>query len=82
MKPIRLLMVSEPGIDGVFAIVDAIVRQIFRDHPEITVDLAFSSRRTGPALNELVREIERRNGQTIRRQGGRRHRPIRGLTDR
>ena len=65
MKPLRLLMVTEPGVDGVFAIVDSIVRQIFRDHPQISVDLAFSSRRTGPALGELIREIERRDGRTI-----------------
>ena len=65
MKPLRILMVSEPGVDGVFAIVDAITRQIFRDHPEISVDLAFSSQRTGPALQTLIREIELRDGRTI-----------------
>ena len=58
-------MVSEPGVDGVFAIVDAIVRQIHRDHPEIVVDLAYSSRRAGPALIDLIVAIERHGGQAI-----------------
>lgn len=65
MNPFRLLMVSEPGIDGVFAIVDSIVRQIHSDHPDITVDLAFSSRRSGTALHDLVRKIEKHGGRTI-----------------
>ena len=70
MKPLRLLMVSEPGIDGVFAVVDSIVRQIHRDHPEISVDLAYSSRRSGSALHELILEIEKREGRTIDMQVG------------
>lgn len=65
MSAFRLLMVSEPGIDGVFAIVEAIIRQIHREHPEIAVDLAYSSRRSGEGLRELIGAIERRGDRTI-----------------
>jgi glycosyltransferase involved in cell wall biosynthesis len=65
MKLLRLLMVSEPGIDGVFSIVNAIVRQILENHPKITVDLAYSSRRSGEELRDLIREMENRGGKTI-----------------
>lgn len=58
-------MVSEPGIDGVFSIVNAIIRQILREHPQITVDLAYSSRRSGPGLMDLIHDIEERGGKTI-----------------
>ncbi len=70
MTPLRLLMVSEPGIDGVFAVVDSIVRQIHCEHPEISVDLAFSSRRSGSALRDLIAEIEKRGDRTIDLQVG------------
>ena len=58
-------MVSKPGIDGVFAVVDSIVRQIHSGHPAISVDLAYSSRRSGPALRSLIAEIESRGDRTI-----------------
>lgn len=64
-QPLRLLMVSEPGIDGVFSIVNAVIRKILADHPEILVDLAYSSRRSGPELLCLIREIEDHGGRTI-----------------
>lgn len=64
-KPLRLLMVSEPGIDGVFSIVKAVVRKILRDHPEILVDLAYSSRRSGSELRDLVRDVEAHGGRAI-----------------
>jgi glycosyltransferase involved in cell wall biosynthesis len=65
MKPLRLLMISEPGIDGVFSIVNSIIRQILANHPEITVDLAYSSCRSGEGLRELIREMENHGGKTI-----------------
>ena len=58
-------MICEPGIDGVFFIVNAIVRQILEKHPEITVDLAYSSRRSGEGLWDLIREMENHGGKTI-----------------
>lgn len=63
--PIRLLMVSEPGIDGVFTILNSIIRKILIEHPEIRVDLAYSSRRSCPMHRELIHEIEQRGGKTI-----------------
>lgn len=58
-------MVSEPGIDGVFSVINAIIRQILEKHPEITVDLAYSSRRCGEEMRRLIGEIERHGGKTI-----------------
>lgn len=65
MSQRRVLMVTEPGIDGVLAVVDAIVRQIHRAHPDILVDVAYSSRRSGPALWEMVRAVEAHGGEAI-----------------
>ncbi len=58
-------MVSEPGVDGVFVIVDSIIREIHRLHPEISVDLAYSSRRTSPGLHRLIADIEARGDETM-----------------
>jgi glycosyltransferase involved in cell wall biosynthesis len=65
MKSFRLLMVSEPGRDGVFSVVNSIIRQILERHPEITVDLAYSSRRSGESLKELIALLEERGGRTL-----------------
>ena len=42
MNILNLLIVSEPGRDGVFSIVDSIIRQIHSRHPEIRIDFAYS----------------------------------------
>ncbi len=61
----RLLMVSEPGEYGVLAYVRNLVRFLHRHCPEIAVDLAFSSRRGSPALDQLVAEIAAHDGETL-----------------
>ncbi|HEY5792521.1 MAG TPA: glycosyltransferase family 4 protein [Chthoniobacterales bacterium] len=61
----RLLVVSEPGVDGVFACVRSLIEYLHRRHPEIRVDLAYSSRRAGGALPGLVAAVERRGGETL-----------------
>lgn len=65
MTPFRLLIVSEPGKDGVFSIVASIVRQIHAHHPEIHVDLAYSSRRSGHELQALLDEVKMHSGESI-----------------
>ena len=65
MTPFALLLVSEPCKDGVFDIVRELVRHLHRTHPEVTVDLAYSSHRSGSALPGLLSEIERHGGSTI-----------------
>ena len=75
MKSPRVLMVSEPGMDGVFTVVDSLVRHIHNAHPEISVDLAYSSRRSGQALRDLIGEIERRGDRTIDLKVGNAPRP-------
>ncbi|MEI6493896.1 MAG: glycosyltransferase family 4 protein, partial [Verrucomicrobiota bacterium] len=75
MKSWRVLMVSEPGMDGVFTVVDSLVRHIHSNHPEISVDLAYSSQRSGQALRDLIGEIERRGDRTIDLKVGNAPRP-------
>jgi len=60
----RLLLVSEPGRDGVFIHFRGFIEYLHRQHPEITVDLAYSSKRGSPALQELVKDVEARGGKT------------------
>jgi glycosyltransferase involved in cell wall biosynthesis len=65
MTPLRLLLVSEPSSHGVFTVLDAIVNHIHSCHPEITVDLAYSSRRASPDLHLLITKIAQHGGRTI-----------------
>lgn len=83
MKPLRVLMVSEPGIDGVFTVVDSLIRHIHDHHPEIPVDLAYSSRRSGRALHDLIDSIESRGDRTIDLDVGNAPRPsdVRAIRD-
>lgn len=60
--PFRLLVVSEPGEYGVFVYVRSLISFLAREHPEIQVDLAYSSRRACPELFELVKAVEGRGG--------------------
>lgn len=66
----RLLMVSEPGNYGVFSHVRNLVEFLHRQHPETTLDLAYSTRRTSPALVALVAAVESWGGQTLDLQVG------------
>ena len=65
MKTMRLLIANEPSVYGAFAIIDDLIRQILAEHPEIQVDLAYSSKRSGEALRDLIREIERHGGECL-----------------
>jgi len=65
MNILNLLIVSEPGRDGVFSIVDSIIRQIHSRHPEIRLDFAYSSQRAGEDLLTLVEEVKKNGGRTL-----------------
>ena len=65
MKPWRLLVVSEPGKDGVFVFVRSLIRHLYANHPEITVDLAYSSCRSGPGLPALLHDVKGRGGEIL-----------------
>lgn len=66
----RLLIVSEPGKDGVFVYVRSFIQYLHRRHPEIRVDLAYSSRRGSEALKQLVDEVETHGGEAADLQVG------------
>jgi glycosyltransferase involved in cell wall biosynthesis len=61
----RVLLFSEPGRDGVFVFVRSLANFLHAHHPEIGVDLAYSSKRSVDALNDLVRSVEARGGRAI-----------------
>jgi len=65
MKLRRLLLVSEPGMDGVFDYVTGLVAHQHRYHPEVTVDLAYSSNRSGAKLATLVENIRNAGGEAV-----------------
>jgi glycosyltransferase involved in cell wall biosynthesis len=61
----RLLIVSEPGKDGVFVVVSDLIRHLHSCHSEITVDLAYSTRRELGGATELAREVREHGGEAI-----------------
>lgn len=71
----RLLIFSEPGKDGVFVCVRSLIRYIHAHHPEIQVDMMYSSLRSGAALPELVKEVQAHGGQAIDVKTGNAPRP-------
>lgn len=60
----RLLIVVEPGKDGVFDYVCSLVDHLIRHHPEVVIDLAYSSVRSCPELWDLVARVEAHGGET------------------
>lgn len=61
--PLRVLLAVEPGIDGVFRCVEAQARRLLERG--VRVHLAYSSRRSGPALAQLVAHVRAAGGQTL-----------------
>jgi glycosyltransferase involved in cell wall biosynthesis len=59
----KVLMVSEPGDNGVFRYVEALVS--FLVEQDINVHLAYSDRRSSRQLPELVRFVEQHGGDTL-----------------
>lgn len=62
-RPLCALLVVEPGIDGVFRCVEAHARYLLSRG--VRVHLAYSSRRGGPALRQLVEQVGAAGGQTL-----------------
>lgn len=60
----RVLIVCEPGKDGVFDYAKDLIAHINEHHPDVIIDLAYSSKRGSPALEKLVHDIEARGGKT------------------
>ncbi len=58
-----ILLVSEPGVDGVFQYVRNLTEYLQKTGWQ--VHLAYSSLRSGPALFDLVRQVEARGGLTL-----------------
>ena len=63
--PNRILVVSEPGMYGVFLIVRQLIRFLHQAHPEVSVDWAYSSRRSWPDALALAEEVRGRGGEAV-----------------
>ena len=61
--PFRVMLVGEPGVDGVFRHFEALAHYLCSHG--VHTDLAYSSVRGSPALCELVRFIENHRGRTL-----------------
>ena len=59
----NVLVVSEPGVDGVFRYVDTLCHFLWEQG--IGVHLAYSDRRAGDRLQTLVAEVESHGGRTL-----------------
>ena len=63
MKPLRVLIVSEPGIDGVFRHVEGLIDFLLISG--VYVDFVYSSVRTTPTLYKLIKRVRNAGGQTL-----------------
>lgn len=59
----KVLLVTEPGVDGVFRYVEALCH--FLDAEGVGVNLAYSDRRGSDRLLRLVAWVEQRGGRTV-----------------
>lgn len=59
----NVLIVSEPGVDGVFRYVESFINHLLAHR--IHVDFAYSDVRGGDALRHLVTRVEREGGRTL-----------------
>ncbi|WPJ97379.1 glycosyltransferase [Coraliomargarita algicola] len=59
----HILIVSEPGIDGVFRHVEGLIHYLLESG--VKVDFAYSSTRAGPTLIELVHNVKAAGGESI-----------------
>jgi glycosyltransferase involved in cell wall biosynthesis len=61
--PLRVLLVSEPGIDGVFRHVEALAYFCLQNGVEL--HLAYSDRRSGESLKALLQAVRDAGGETL-----------------
>src|SRR5687767_12927744 len=59
----NVLLVTEPGVDGVFRYVDTLCRYLWEQN--VGVHLAYSDRRGSDRLFNLVAEVSERGGRTL-----------------
>jgi glycosyltransferase involved in cell wall biosynthesis len=59
----RVLIVSEPGVYGVFYFVEDLIHYLLKQ--SVHVDFAYSSVRSGAALENLVSFVKRHGGETL-----------------
>ncbi len=69
----NVLLVSEPGVDGVFRYVESLAHHLLRQG--VTVHLAYSDVRGGEALRRLVSHVEQEGGRTLNLRTGNSPRP-------
>lgn len=62
-RVLRVMIVSEPGVDGVFRHVEGLTRFLLNRGAE--VDIGYSDLRGGPDLEKLVSYVEECNGRTL-----------------
>ena len=62
--PLRVLLVVEPGLDGVFRYVEQLSHFLLA-RPDVETHLAYSSVRGSPELHELVRLFQSRGARTL-----------------
>ena len=60
---VKVLLVAEPGVDGVFRHVEGLCRFLFSR--DVAVHLAYSSERGSDSLRRLVDEVRARGGETL-----------------
>lgn len=60
---LRVAQVFEPGVDGVFRVVELLVRNLIEEGHEVSI--AYSDRRASSALFELVEWVESHGGSTL-----------------
>lgn len=69
-RPLSVLLVSEPGVDGVFRYVEALAHFLLGagrggSSRNVRVHLAYSTVRGGPALDRLVERVRAGGGSTL-----------------
>lgn len=69
----KILLVTEPGVNGVFRYVEALAD--FLIEQEVEVHLAYSDRRGSDQLGALIDRIERNGGRTVNLRVGNRPEP-------
>jgi glycosyltransferase involved in cell wall biosynthesis len=69
-RPLRVMLVSEPGIDGVFRYVESLTRYLLSQG--VHTDLAYSSVRGSNDLCDLIKVVEEYGGKTLDLRTGRR----------
>ena len=63
--PLSVLLVSEPGVDGVFRHVESLADYLLGAGGGVAVHLAYSTVRGGPALDRLVERVRAGGGRTL-----------------